>query len=491
VKKLWVRLSLAFGLVTLTAIIIAALLANYQVSTEFRQFVTHGQMMDTVAPELVRYYATNGSWKGVETVVAGLPGPGMGQGQGQGQGRGMRRGAPSLLLADASGQVVYDSAGSRQGDQLSRSELAGAVPLEWQANTVGYLVPAGRGQSQLPASAQLFLDQVNLSLFQAALIAGILGLLIGVVIARGLTAPLGRLAAAARRISQGRLEERVPVKGAEEFVDLAAAFNEMAANLEQAETLRRNLVADIAHELRTPLSIIQGNLQAILDDIYPLDKAEIASIYDETLILNRLISDLRELAQAEAGQLSLDLQPTDLTPTITTVVDLFSEFAREQEIELAATLPPNLPAVQADEHRLRQVLHNLLANALRHTSAGGRVTVAVDAPPKSGSGQPGATSPPLHSSAPDAFLRVSIADTGPGLPPADLPHVFDRFWRADKSRSREQGGSGLGLAIARQLIEAHSGQIGVESEGVPGHGSRFWFTLPVVSGFSTEHNLRR
>jgi two-component system OmpR family sensor kinase/two-component system sensor histidine kinase BaeS len=468
-NRLWVRLSLAFGLVTLTAIIIAALLANYQVSAEFRQFVTHGQMIDTVAPELVQYYAVAGSWEGVETVVANLPGPGMGQAQGQG--RGMRRGAPSLLLADASGRVLYDSAGSRQGDPLSRAELAGAVPLEWQAKTVGYLLPAGRGQSQLPASAQLFLDRVNLSLFQAALIAGILGLLIGVVIARGLTAPLGRLAAAARRISQGRLEERVPVNGAEEFVELAEAFNEMAANLQQAETLRRNLVADIAHELRTPLSIIQGNLQAILEDIYPLEKAEIASIYDETLILNRLISDLRELVQAEAGQLSLDLQPTDLAPTITTVVDLFSELAREQEIELTTDLPLNLPLVQADEHRLRQVFHNLLANALRHTPAGGQVTVAVDGPPKNGSGQPDTA----------AFLRVSVADTGPGIPSADLPHVFDRFWRADKSRSREQGGSGLGLAIARQLVEAHGGHIGVESEGVPGHGSRFWFTLPVVS----------
>ena len=474
-NRLWVRLSLAFGLVTLTAIIIAALLANYQVSTEFRQFVTHGQMVDAIVPELVQHYAAAGSWEGVESVIAGLPGPGVGQGQG------MRRGAPSHLLADASGRVLYDSAGNRQGNQLSRSELAGAVPLEWQANTVGYLLPAGRGQSQLPASAQLFLDQVNLSLFQAALIAGILGLLIGVIIARGLTAPLGRLAAAARRISRGHLVEQVPVKGAEEFVDLAKAFNEMAANLQQAETLRRNLVADIAHELRTPLSIIQGNLQAILDDIYPLEKAEIASIYDETLILNRLISDLRELAQAEAGQLSLDLQPTALTPTITIVVDLFSELAREQEIELTTDLPPTLPLVQADEHRLRQVLHNLLANALRHTSAGGQVAVTADGPHRSGAGQQDTPPPPLRSPAPNAFLRVSVADTGPGIPPADLPHVFDRFGRADKARSREQGGSGLGLAIARQLVEAHGGQIGAESEGVPGRGSRFWFTLPVVS----------
>ena len=462
-NKLWLRLSLAFGLVTIAAIIIAALLANYQVSTGFRQFVTHGQMMDAMVPELIQYYAANGSWAGVESVASNLRGTGMGAG------RGMRFGAPALVLADGSGRVLYDGTGTGQGGQLSRQELASALPLEWQQQTVGYLLAgsSGRGQSQLPPSAQIFLDQINRSLLQAALVAGVLGLVIGVVIARGLSAPLGRLAAAARRISQGQLEERVPVKGADEFVDLAHAFNEMAANLQQAESLRRNLVADIAHELRTPLSIIQGNLQAILDDIYPLDKAEIASIYDETLILNRLISDLRELAQAEAGQLSLDIQQTELPPVITGIIDLFAELAREKNIALNVTVPDDLPPVLADQHRVQQVLHNLVVNALRHTPAGGEITVTVDCPPA------------IQDTR--TFLRVSVADTGSGIPVGDLPHVFDRFWRADKSRSREQGGSGLGLAIARQLVEAQGGQIGVESGGVPGGGSCFWFTLPVAA----------
>jgi len=373
--------------------------------------------------------------------------------------------------------------------------LAGALPIEWQQQTVGYLLASGsgRGQSQLPPSAQIFLDQINSSLLQAALIAGILGLLIGVVIARGLSAPLGRLAAAARRLSQGRLEERVAEKGADEFVDLAQAFNEMAANLQQAETLRRNMVADIAHELRTPLSIIQGNLQAILDDIYPLEKTEIASIYDETVILNRLINDLRELAQAEAGQLSLDIQEINLPPIIAGVTDLFAELAREKSIQIKQDMPEGLPKVLADEHRLQQVLHNLLANALRHTPEGGAITVAVDDLHRSGLGSKGADEPRRIVSAPlprapappdgssESLVRVSVVDTGPGIPPADLPHVFNRFWRADKSRSREQGGSGLGLAIARQLVEAQGGQIGVENEGLPERGSRFWFTLPVAA----------
>lgn len=456
-NKLWLRLSLAFGLVTVVAIVIAALLANYQVSAEFRRFVVHSQMMDSLLPELAQYYGQTGSWAGVETMLQEVRGGGMGAG------RGMRRGAPALVVADAAGQVVYAGDEATGQTQLSRSELAGAVPIEWQQRTVGYLLASGRGAPQLSPSAQLFLDQLNLSLIQAALIGGVLGLLSGVIIARGLSAPLGRLAAAVRRISGGRLDERVAVKGAAEFVELAAAFNDMAANLQQAETLRRNLVADIAHELRTPLSIIQGNLQAILDDIYPLDKAEIADIYEETLILNRLISDLRELAQAEAGQLSLDLEPTDLTSLVAKAVDLFAELAREKSIRLQVDLPPHLPPLLADQHRLQQVLHNLIANALRYTPPAGAIKILVD------EDQPG------------RVVRVSVRDTGPGIPAQDLPHVFDRFWRADKARSREQGGSGLGLAIARQLIEAHGGQIGVESEGLAGRGSCFWFTLPVAS----------
>jgi two-component system OmpR family sensor kinase/two-component system sensor histidine kinase BaeS len=296
-----------------------------------------------------------------------------------------------------------------------------------------------------------------------------------VIVARGLSAPLSQLAAAARRIARGDLSQRVPVKGSEEVADLSQAFNDMAASLQQAETLRRNMVADIAHELRAPLSVMQGNLQAILDDVYPLTKEEIAGIYGQSLVLTRLVNDLRELAQAEAGQLRLNIRPVPLGALISNVVDVFQEAAREREIQLAANLPPaeDLPPVSGDADRIRQVLQNLLTNALQYTPPGGQVCLAVnhDAVER--------LFHPSSAAAKTPFVRVSVSDTGPGIPAQDLPHVFDRFWRADKARSRDQGGSGLGLAIARQLVEAQGGQIGVESEGRPGRGSRFWFTLPV------------
>lgn len=469
VNKLWVRLALAFGVVTVTAVVIAAFLANYQVSTDFRQFMMHNQVSATLEPLLINYYTDNGNtWDGVENVFENVRGQG---GMGMGQGRGMQHGRPDFILADASGQVIYS--GIESGPtRLNLRQLTGAVALQNRGQTIGYLVAGQSGQPQLTGAAQNFLNQINQSLIVAGLMAGVLGILMGVAIAWGLASPLRHLAVAARRISKGQFDQRVSIKGADEITDLANAFNEMAANLEQAETLRRNLVADVAHELRTPLSVVQGNLRAILDDVYPLEKEEIASIYDETLILNRLVQDLRDLTQAEAGQLSLNIQPAKLTPIIETSTDLFSELAREKEIGLRTALPSDLPNVLIDPDRTRQVLQNLLSNAIRHTPLKGTIEITAEPFP------PHPRPPALL---PNAFIRISVTDSGPGISPEEIPHVFDRFWRADRSRAREQGGSGLGLAIARQLVQAQAGQIGVESEGISGKGSCFWFTLPVAA----------
>lgn len=466
-NKLWVQLTLAFSLVTIAGLIIAAFLANTQVSTQFRRFVAHNQMSNPalLAP-LVDYYVQNGSWQGVDRVLDDFRSPGMMGGPGGMGGMGapgLRRGAPGLVLADAGGRIVYARDSSFFGQRLSRQDQANAVTISANDQVIGYLVTALPPRDELTTAAQTFLNQINRVLLQAGLIAGGLGILIGLAIARGLSAPLGRLAAAAHRISQGELNQQVPVRGSEEMADVARAFNDMAVALQQAGQLRRNMVADIAHELRTPLTVIQGNLQAILDEVYPLEKGEIAGIYDETLMLSRLVNDLRELAQAEAGQLSLNVQTIDLATVISSAVSGFEGLAQEQEVSLAVTLPPTIPPLLADPDRVRQILSNLASNALRHTPPGGRVTITVD-------GLPGSA----------AAARISICDTGSGIPPQDLPYVFNRFWRAEKSRSRYEGGSGLGLAIARQLVEAQGGQIGVESKGIPGQGSCFWFSLPVA-----------
>jgi len=456
-NRLWVRLTLAFGLVTLVAVFVAAVLVNRQISTQFRRFVAHNQMADSLlVDDLTTYYVTHGSWEGVENLFGNMPGGGM-HGRGP-MGPGMPNRMPGLTLTDADGRVVYSQTGATQR-RLSRRERAAALPLEANGQTIGYLVIAVPAPNDLSASALAFLGEVNRSLLQAGLIAGGLGILLSLLIARGLAAPLARLARATRRISQGDFDHRVPVQGAQEVADLAAAFNEMAAALQEAETLRRNMVADVAHELRTPLSVLQGSLRAILDDVYPLDKAEIARLYDQTRLLGRLVHDLRELALADAGQLTLNLQNVDVAALANNTLSTFAPVAEGEGVVLKGELPPQLPPVRADAARLKQVLHNLLANALRHTPAGGTVT--------------------LRGGADGESVWLAVHDTGEGIAPQDLPHVFDRFYRADRARSRATGGAGLGLAIARAIIQAHGGQISVASEGVPGRGTTFTLRLPL------------
>ncbi len=341
---------------------------------------------------------------------------------------------------------------------------AGATP----APTIGMGGMMGRGQpgdmrdhmmppEGLDARERGFLNQLRNALVIAALVAGAVGLVLGILISRALVAPLGALAAAARDFAAHRWDRRVAVGGATEIAEVAQAFNAMADELQRAETLRRNLMADIAHELRTPLTVMQGNLRAMLDGVYPLEMKEVASLYDETRLLARLVSDVRELALADAGQLPLNSGAVDVLPLLRGTVDTFALAADAQgtALELQAAA---LPSVWADGDRLAQVVRNLLANALRHTP-GGQVTLLADSE--------------------GGVLRVTVRDSGEGIPPDKLAHVFDRFYRADPARERSSGSVGLGLAIAKAWVEAMGGQIGVHSE--VGKGSAFWFTLPLTS----------
>ncbi len=524
-NKLWVRLSLAFGVVALFGLLVSAEFTRRSVDERFRSFVARSLILgfgeepsNELADVLAEHYGSQGDWSGVASVLqehgdAFLPGeslhefsaseaPGtetqvaaemqpsreLGSGVPTPESGGpgpWRRGPRHALLADAEGRIVYSGPDGANRGQLSQREKQEAVPIVWDGETVGFLV-APPGSGPLPPGAESFLAQTRRALLHAGLLAAGLGVLLGLAVARGLAAPLSRLAVAARRISKGELDERVPVGGAQEVADLARAFNEMADSLQRSETLRANLVADTAHELRTPLTVVQGNLRAILDDVYPLEKAEIASVYDETLVLSRLVDDLRELADADSGQLRLEVQPTALGPAVSGAVALFAELARDNDVTLEASTVEGLPDVLADPLRVRQVLNNLLSNAIRHTPPGGatlvsaRLVGSVDSQGVAGSGDGAATSQEANDAGTEpSTVRVSISDTGVGIAPEALPHVFDRFWRAEGSRSRAYGGSGLGLAIAKQLVEAQGGRIGVESE--LGEGSTFWFELPVAA----------
>jgi len=376
-NKLWVRLTLAFVLVTLAGVSTVALLANKSASNQFRYYLARSQMMEwgSLTDDLAAYYERQGSWEGVEVILGGMGGPMMQRGRGQGR---MGQGGPPTLLADVQGVIVYDSHGQRDGETLSSSEWQQGIPIQVGGQTVGCLLATPPGGGQLQPQEQTFLDQVNRALLLAGALAGALSILLGLGLSRGFTAPVARLTAAARRIAGGDLSQRVPETGSAEMAALGRAFNQMATDLEKAEELRRNMVADLAHELRTPLSVIQGNLRAILDGVYPLEQAEIATLYDETRLLSHLVDDLRQLALAEAGQLRLERRPVAPADLVNRATNAARVQAAAKGIALQADLPDDLPLVNIDPQRIGQVLSNLLTNALTHTPSGGEVVVTAD-----------------------------------------------------------------------------------------------------------------
>ena len=288
-----------------------------------------------------------------------------------------------------------------------------------------------------------------------------LAIVFGMLVSFWLSAPLIHLVDGTQAIARRDLSFRVAEQGSPEMREVSDSFNKMAAALENAETLRRSMLNDIAHELRTPLSVLEGNLRAILDDVYPLEKAEIARLYDQTRHLNRLVDDLRLLAQAEARQLPLQRSSSDLVVLLEEVAELFSPLAGEKSISLDTSLPPSSVLAAVDRMRIAQTLQNLLTNALQHTPAGGDITLSLRAE--------------------EETAEITIADSGDGIASEDIAYVFERFYRVDKNRTRDTGGVGLGLAIAQALVEAHDGKIEVASAGV-GQGSTFTVRLPLAQG---------
>ena len=457
-NRLWVKLTLAFLAVVLAAIGVVAAISLRTTGEQFRQYVVASGMMDQSAwaEALTDYYATHNGWDGVSELLAQLsPGAGMGRGRGA-----MTAAGANLAVAGADGRVVASKTGELVGEVLPDDVLAQGLRMTLNGQPIGTLLNVRSAEVVLDASGQAFLSQVRLSLIWAAVLAALLALVLGVLFSRLLTAPLARLTRAAQAVTGGDLSQRVAVAAGDkdEIGSLGVAFNEMTASLAEAETLRKNLVADVSHELRTPLSIVQGNLQAILDGVYPLEMAQVASLYEETRLLTHLVDDLHDLALADAGQLRLERAPVDLVSLARAAVGQFGPAAEAAGLELALETGEAPPVIEGDADRLAQVLRNLLGNALRHTQAGGRVTVRV-----ARSGEQ---------------VQVQVADTGSGIAPDDLPHVFDRFYRGEKGRSRRGGGAGLGLAIARQLVVVHGGQITVASQ--PGQGTTFTLMLPAA-----------
>jgi two-component system sensor histidine kinase BaeS len=290
----------------------------------------------------------------------------------------------------------------------------------------------------------------------AVLLVAVASLFAAALLSRQLAAPLRQLTAAAEMMAQGDLSQRVETRSRDEVGALGEAFNKMASDLETAEIQRQQMTADIAHELRNPLSVIRGNLEAMIDGIYALDGEHLSTIYEETLLLQRLVEDLRLLTLADAGQLALIRANVDLVELLNGIANSARAVTEDKEISLRVDVPQHPLVVYGDADRLRQVVGNLVSNAIRYTPKGGIIT--------------------LHTYRTAPHTYISVSDTGPGISPRDLPHIFDRFYRADTARDRASGGSGLGLAIAKALVKAHKGSI--EAHSKLGEGTTFTIALP-------------
>jgi signal transduction histidine kinase len=464
-RSLALKLILAFLAVSLTGTILVALFAGQATASEFGHFM-FAQNQAAIVAQLADYYRTHGGWTGVEDALrSGGP-------MGAGGPRGMGQGG-SVALADATGHVVVSGTGHRIGEQLSEAELAQGVPVEVEGQRVGTLIE-GRGASGALNPAEVeFLDRVNRALVIAMLGATAVGLMLGALLARRLTRPLRELTSATRAVATGHLEQRVSVRSRDELGELAASFNQMSADLARARDQRRQMTADIAHDLRTPLSVILGHAEALRDGVMLPTPETLSLVHDEAVRLNRLVEDLRTLSLAEAGELKLVKRLVSPRALVERAAAAYGPRALQQSVSLRTDLAPDLPDIEVDPDRMAQVLGNLLDNALRHTPGGGVISIQSSVASRRS---------PESKQIADQWLLIAVKDTGPGIAPEDLPRVFDRFYRADKARQRDTGGSGLGLSIVRSIVESHGGRIWVES--TPGHGAMFVIELPSGSASS-------
>jgi histidine kinase len=343
--------------------------------------------------------------------------------------------------------------------------------LEQQLST-GQTPTAGQGQGQgrgqglgfgagamMSSYYQNFQQSFNESLLISVAVASLVALMVSFIFSRSILGPVSVIRNASRRIAEGHYDERVPLRGKDELSQLAGSFNQMAEQLEQVESMRRQLIGDVAHELRTPLTAIKGSAEALMDGVLPASDETYLQIHAEAERLSRLVNDLQELSRVESHTIQLKIHPADSTALIQTVMKRLQYQFDEKRVTLTPSLPHDPILVLADADRVIQVLTNLIGNALQYTPENGTVTVAIS-----------------HDK---NEAHISVSDTGFGIPADQLKHIFDRFYRVDKSRSRAHGGSGIGLTIAKHLVEAHSGKIWAESAG-ENKGSVFTFTLPLA-----------
>ncbi|MDP6501355.1 MAG: ATP-binding protein [Dehalococcoidales bacterium] len=443
IHSLRFRLLVAFTLAILIALGTTSFFVGLATRGEIERFQARGRQIHTARVERVlsSHYREHMEWTGIQPVIEQMESL-----------RGQR-----IVLTNAEGTVIADSQGKLLGDRYQTNLSGRSLVVAGNEDVLGTVYIESRSAGDL-TSPQRLLRPISYLLLWGSLVAIVIALLITFFLSRRILSPVRALTAAARLLGQGDFSQRVMIKDKSEVGELAQAFDVMAENLERDEQLQRNMVADIAHELRTPLSNLKGYLEAIGERVIEPDEKTIRSLDEEASLLSRLVNDLQELSLAEAGELKMHSQPEDISRLINQTVAAMQPQASAKGLAVSADLPDKLPPVDIDSQRIGQVLLNLLENALAHTGKSDAITVTAEKRGK--------------------WVEVTVNDTGDGIPAEDLPNIFERFYRGDKSRTRATGSSGLGLTISRRLVEAHGGKINAQSES--GKGSRFHFTIPVA-----------
>jgi two-component system sensor histidine kinase BaeS len=447
------RLILSFFVIVLVAILSTVFIVRLNTPQQVQNFMLRGGMqgLDTLSNELEAYYNSKGSWDGVESIMGGNGMGMMGAGHGSGT-MGQR-----IILADVDGLVISDSADRLVGTTLSDEEKSASIQLKKRSLTVGYLLAKG-GMQVSNGAQQPLINRLNDAALQAGLIALVIAFVLAIILAEGILKPVRQLTRAAELVAAGDWSHEVPAKGKDELAALARSFNAMVDSLRQSEERRQGMTADIAHELRTPLAVQRAHLEAMQDGIYPITAESLQPVLDQNGMLVRLVDDLRTLALADAGELQLEKQSVNAREFLLGMQERFRSAAEERNVEIVVSESQTCPSIMADPDRLAQIFTNLIGNALRYAPEGGKIILAAECTGNE--------------------ILITVSDNGPGIPAEALPAIFDRFYRVDKARSREEGGSGLGLAIARQLAGAHGGKL--SAENLPQGGARFTLSIPKV-----------